>query len=235
LILGLITARGGSKSIPRKNVLDVAGKPLIAWTIEAAFASESLDRTIVSTDDHEIAEVCRDWGAEVPFIRPPELARDDSSHHSVAVHALQWLENQEGLRPEYLMLLQPTSPLRKAEDIDGAIRFARERQADSVVGVGESERHPYLLQRITSDSTLVGFIADAPRPGSVSIRRQVLPPAYFVNGAIYLIKPDLLRNLKTFLSPGSLAYVLPKERSFEVDETWELDLVRMMLEKKNGD
>jgi CMP-N,N'-diacetyllegionaminic acid synthase len=125
-IIGLITARGGSKSIPRKNIKMLAGKPLIAWTIEAAQKSKDLSRIVVSTDDTEIADVARQWGAEVPFIRPEELARDGSSSISAVLHTVHWLDENEGYCPDYIMLLQPTSPFRTTEDIQKSIELARQ-------------------------------------------------------------------------------------------------------------
>src|SRR3990170_965342 len=120
-VLAVIPARGGSKSIPRKNIKPLGGKPLIGWTIDAALQSRMLSRVIVSTDDAEIAQAARECGAETPFLRPPELAQDDSSSISVVLHALQWLEEQEHFSPDYVLLLQPTSPFRNAHDIRAAI------------------------------------------------------------------------------------------------------------------
>jgi CMP-N-acetylneuraminic acid synthetase len=128
-IVGLVTARGGSKSIPRKNVLPLAGKPLIAWTIEAALASRGLDQLIVSTDDEEIASVARAYGATVRFMRPAELARDDSPHIDVVRHAIDWLATRGPSEPEYVLTLLPTSPLRTSEDIDAAIAVPVDRSA----------------------------------------------------------------------------------------------------------
>src|SRR5262249_33542953 len=131
-ILGLISARGGSKGLPRKNVLPVAGKPLIAWTIGAALSSRKLSRLLVTTDNQEIAEVARAYGAEVPCLRPAELARDESPVIEAVEHALRWVEKEKGEMPEYVLLLQPTSPLRTTADIDGAIDLACSRNADAV-------------------------------------------------------------------------------------------------------
>lgn len=134
-VVGLVTARGGSQRLPRKNVLPLAGKPMIAWTIEAALQSEALTRVIVSTDDEEIARVSREYGAEVPFSRPTELAEADSDHVAVVEHALDWLAEHEGVQPDWVLLLQPTSPLRTAEDIDACVALARESAAPAVVSV----------------------------------------------------------------------------------------------------
>ena len=227
-VLALITARGGSRSIPKKNIAPLAGKPLIAWTIEAALRSPALSRVIVSTDDTEIAEVAQQWGAEVPFMRPAELARDDSPHIPVVVHAIEWLETHGEMRPEYVLLLQPTSPLRATEDIDNAIRLAFEKDADSVVSVCQAFSHPYLAKRITTDGRLEDF---GPRSEGY-LARQVLPPAYVVNGAIYLIRRDVLIEKQTFYTERTYAYVMPPERSLDIDSPWDLYLADLILRDK---
>ena len=155
-VLGLLTARGGSKGLPRKNVLPIGGKPLLAWSIEAAKGSASVDRVVMSTDDDEIAGISREFGADVPFMRPEHLSRDDSAHFPVVEHAIQWLEKNEGYRPDYILLLQPTSPLRTAGDIDGAVGLAVRHRADAVVSVTELDKshHPYLAYRLAANGTL---------------------------------------------------------------------------------
>ena len=232
VVLGLITARGGSKSIPRKNIAQLAGKPLIAWTIEAARESHSLNRVIVSTDDAEIAQVSREWGAEVPFTRPAELAQDDSPHMDVILHAVEWLRIHENYCPDYVMLLQPTSPLRTAQDIDAAIRLAVEKNAEGVISVCETHQHPYLITRITKDGTLVDFISGAPEPGTSSIRRQDMPLAYFVNGAIYLTRCKALLGKRMLMPTRTFPYIMPPERSMQIDDPWDLYLVDMILRDK---
>jgi len=224
-ILGLITARGGSKAIPKKNVRLLAGKPLIAWTIEVALQCGELSRIVVSTDDDEIAHVARHWGAEVPFIRPTELASDDSSHISVILHAIHWIEDNEGFYPEYVMLLQPTSPFRTAEDIRSSIELAKERLAVAVVSVCKAERHPYICKRILEDGTLGDFITT----DIGYLRRQALPPAYALNGAIYLNERVSLLRDQTLLPIGTLAYVMPAERSLDIDTIWDWHLAELIL------
>jgi CMP-N,N'-diacetyllegionaminic acid synthase len=227
-ILGLICARGGSKSIPRKNLALLAGKPMIAWTIEAALKSPSLTRAVVSTDDDEIAEVAKHWGADVPFLRPAELARDDTPGIEPVLHALRWLAEHESYHPDYVMLLQPTSPLRTTEDIEAAVRLARERGVDSVVSVTEAATHPYWMKRITENGELAELV---PTEQEYS-RRQELPPAYALNGAIYLIKVDTLMEQHTFYPDRTLAYVMPAERALDVDEPWDLYLADLVLQDK---
>ena len=216
-IIGLVTARGGSKSIPRKNVKPLAGKPLIAWTVEAALQSRGLSRVIVSTDDNEIAQVAQEWGAEVPFVRPSELAQDDSPHIAAVEHAIRWLAAHDNSRPDYIMTLQPTSPLRTAGDIDAAIQIAETHAAIAVVSVCETDHHPYLSKRILPDGTLADFVSS----DIVYLRRQALPPAYVLNGAVYLNHRESLLRDQTFLPKGARAYVMPPERSLDINT--ELD------------
>ena len=179
----MITARGGSKGLPRKNVLPLAGRPLIAWSIRAAQEAACRPRVVVSTDDDEIAKTALAHGAEVPFLRPAHLAQDDSPHIDVILHAVHWLEQQQGYRPPWVLLLQPTSPLRLAQDIDQALALARAQGASSVVSVQEAPCHPYLTQTIDGQGRLRPFLP--PPPGY--LRRQDMPPAFALNGAIYLV------------------------------------------------
>ena len=160
-VVGLITARGGSISIPRKNVAPLAGKPLIAWTVEAARSAKALRRIIVSTDDAECSAVAQAWGAEAPFLRPAALARDDSPHIDAVVHAIEWLADT-GERPEFVMVLQPTSPLRVSEDIDAAVQLAVARDASAVVSVAEAATHPFLTVRVTEEGQLADFVPTPP-------------------------------------------------------------------------
>lgn len=224
-ILALIPARGGSKSVPRKNVRLVAGKPLIAWSIEAARSSDLICRVVVSTDDPEIAEVSRQLGAEIPFMRPPELARDETPALPVLAHALNWLEYHEGFRPEYLILLQPTSPLRTAEDIDQAIRLARSKDADSVISVTEAHSHPYWTKTVTDEGRLEDFI---PTPKGLE-RRQDLPPAYMVNGAIYIVKPRIIIEEKTLYTQKTYAYIMLAEHSIDIDKPSDMHMAELLL------
>jgi len=224
-MLGLITARGGSRGIPQKNVRPVAGQPLIAWTIAAARRARTLTRIILSTDDPAIAEVGRQHGVEVPFLRPAELAGPDSPHVPVALHALDWLAANEGYRPGYLVLLQPTSPLRTAADIDAAVELAVARSASAVVSVEAAPSHPYLTYRVGPTGELEAFV-----PCDLGYRRrQDLPPAFALNGAVYVVRCDELRRQRTFLPDGALAYEMPPERSLDVDSPWDLHLADLIL------
>lgn len=224
-VMALVTARGGSQQLPRKNVLPLAGKPLVAWTIEAAQKSTGVRRVIVSTDDFEIADVAREWGAEVPFMRPPELAQANSPHIDVVQHAIDYLDARENYRPEYVLLLQPTSPLRTVQDIDSSIDIAEKSKAVAVVGVCAAKPHPFLVRQILEDGTLAPFVAS----DIGYLRREVLPPAYGINGAIYLNRRESLLRDGTFTPPGTHGYVMPAERSIDIDTTWDFHLAELIL------
>jgi len=229
VVLGLIAARGGSKAIPGKNVKLLGGKPLIAWTIEAALGSR-LDRVLVSTDDQDIAEVARAWGAEVPFTRPTELAQDDSPHIPVLIHALGWLAEHENWSPDYIMSLQPTSPFRTNEDIDGAIDLATLHNADAVASVGESNSHPYLTKSILSNGALADFVSTDIK----YLRRQDLPHAYRLNGDINLQRCKNLIRDKVWIPEGTLAYEMPQSRSMEIDTLWDFYLADLVMREQHG-
>lgn len=229
-VIALIVARGGSKGIPRKNLRFVAGRPLIAWSIESALRSPTLSRVLVSTEDEEIAGVAREWGAEVPFMRPSELAGDTTPAIDVALHALHWLADREDRRPAYLMLLQPTSPLRTPEDIGEACRIADTSAAPAVVSVVRAPSHPFLCKRVTEK----GLLEDFSSVPQVDLRRQVLPAAYALNGAIYLSRNRSLREYGTFLPAGTAAYVMPAERSLDVDTPWDLQVADLALRNRHA-
>jgi CMP-N,N'-diacetyllegionaminic acid synthase len=223
--IGLITARGGSKGVPRKNVLPLAGKPVIAWTIEAALNSRLLDGVIVSTDDEEIASVARDFGADVPFMRPKGLAEDTTSHLDVVLHALDWLDSHGQGTPDYVFTLQPTSPLRLAEDIDGMVALAYEKEADAVVAITETHDHPYLLRQMSAEGLLQEFIV----PDIPYLRRQDLPTAYAINGAGFVNRWDALRSYQSFYPPRTFGYIMPPERSLQIDTPWDFRLAGLIL------
>jgi CMP-N-acetylneuraminic acid synthetase len=183
---------------------------------------------VVSTDDEEIAAVARQHGAETPFIRPPELARDDTPTMPVVLHALQRL-NDEGYVPGGVVLLQPTSPLRTSDDIAAAVTLAQERSADSVVSVSLASSHPHVAKRISADGRLEDFMAHPP-----IVRRQDLEPIYALNGAIYLIRREPLLERQTFYGPKTYAYVMPPERSIDVDTEWDLHLCDLILGDLRG-
>jgi N-acylneuraminate cytidylyltransferase/CMP-N,N'-diacetyllegionaminic acid synthase len=223
--LALIPARGTSRRLPRKNVLPVGGRPLIAWTIEAALISGVFDRVVVSTDDMEIAEIARKQGAEVPFERPANLAADNASTVDVLLHALEWFDTFEDYLPTHLACLQPTSPLRTNEDIVAAAELARERDADAIVSVGPIRQHPAWIRRVGEDGRLEECL-----PGETTANLPAnLAGIYALNGAIYLVKSSLLREHKSFYAGRTYAYVMPAERSIDIDTAWDLQQADLVL------
>ncbi len=226
--LALISARGGSKGITGKNIRQVAGKPLIAWTIAAASESRVCQRIIVSTDSPEIADAARQHGAEIPFMRPAELATDDASGTDPVLHAVRWLDLHENFAPEWVMLLQPTSPLRTSLDIRRAVALAEEKNADAVVSVAPVEDHPFWMKRIDADGCLEDFI----RLEKPFNRRQDLPEVYALNGAIYLVHRTVLLGQETLFPPRTHALVMPRERSLDVDTPWDLYLADLILKDR---
>lgn len=219
-ILGIITARGGSKGIPGKNIKLLLDKPLIAYTIEAAKKSEALDRIILTTDDENIAKVARYYGCEVPFMRPAELAGDDTPTLPVLVHALRWLAANEGYQPDAIMILQPTSPLRQHFHVKEAVDLFLKNGADSVVGVTEMPRHfnPHRAMVVGENGHLKLFNGNPVRQRIVP--RQALPNAYWNNTSIYLCKTDFLfhESEPNLFGDRVLPYFMDAKYAVDVDE-----------------
>lgn len=231
--LGLITARGGSKRLPGKNLLPIAGKPLLAWTIEAALSARRLDRLVLSTDDERIAATGRDYGAEVPFIRPAALASDTASGHDVVVHALTTLA-ERGEHYDYVVVLQPTSPLRSAHDIDDAIELLLARDARGVVSVCRTDHPPEWSNTLPDDLSMRDFF----RPGLRATRSQDLPPSYRLNGAIYIHDCVALLGSDTDttnMDAQTYAYIMPRERSVDIDEPIDLEFAELLLRRATAD
>jgi N-acylneuraminate cytidylyltransferase len=220
-VLGIIPARGGSKTIPRKNLKVLAGKPLIAWTIEEAQKSQYLDRLILSSEDAEIIQTAQEWRCEVPFIRPSELARDDTPGIEPVIHALNTLKEDY----DYIVLLQPTSPLRTTKDIDDCIRYCIQEKALVCVSVSLTDHHPYWMHTINQHQRLCPLLS----AGSSISRRQDLPPIYVENGAIYVAKTDYIHKEKNFITEETLAYIMPPDRSWDIDN--EMDFLYCSLLK----
>jgi CMP-N,N'-diacetyllegionaminic acid synthase len=227
-ILGLITARGGSKGLPGKNLAPLAGKPLIGWTIDAAMAARSLARIIVSTDDSAIADTCRARGVDVPFLRPAELATDTASHLSVVDHALNHLRIQDRWVPDAVLLLQPTSPLRTAKDIDACATLADREGVEAVVSVCPAEDHPYLVKKLDP----AGRLADYVTPELRYVRRQDFPPALVLNGAVFLSRTESLARVRSFVPPGTLPYVMRREDSVDIDTLEDLAKAEEILRSR---
>ncbi|MFU8820519.1 MAG: cytidylyltransferase domain-containing protein [Gammaproteobacteria bacterium] len=224
-ILALIPARGGSKGIPRKNLKPLGGKPLIGWTIEAARQARSIDCVVVSTEDMEIASLALELGVEVPFMRPVELAADETPGIAPVLHALEQLPDFE-----WVLLLQPTSPLRTAADIDGIIEFCLGAGCHSAVSVSESASHPYWMYTRAESGRLESLLPEAP---SIS-RRQELPAVYELNGALYFAARDWLLEHRSFVGPGTLGYVMPPERSVDLDTPRDWLRAEYLIEKDDA-
>jgi N-acylneuraminate cytidylyltransferase/CMP-N,N'-diacetyllegionaminic acid synthase len=228
-ILAIIPARGGSKGLPGKNLRHLAGRPLIAYAIDAALASSFKPRIVVSTDSEEIASAARELGAEVPFMRPAELAGDETPMFPVIRHALEWLARNEGYEPELVVLLQPTSPLRTAQHIDGAIRVALEPGSDSVVSLCEAEHSPYWMRVLDEDGLVKPFVESE---GEYA-RRQDLPPVYRLNGAILVTRPGVAKEGQ-LLGPKTRAFVMSREDSVDIDDETGFLLAEALLRLRGG-
>lgn len=231
-ILGLIPARGGSKSIPRKNIVEVSGKPLLAYTAQAAAASRKLTRTLLSTDEEEIARVGRAWGLEVSFLRPAELAQDETGMLPVILHALEFLERAEQWAADIVVLLQPTSPLRTAAHIDAAIEQLEKTGADTVVSVTEvpHQFHPLSVMRL-EDGWLKPYTA-----GPVILRRQDKPKVFARNGpAILVMRRSVLMEKKSLYGEAVAPFFMAPEESVDVDTSYDLELAEYFLTKKRRD
>lgn len=229
-VLAVIPARGGSKGVPRKNIRSVCGKPMIAYTIETALAAQDLFyRIIVSTDDEEIADVARRYGAAVPFLRPAELAGDTVPTVPVLQHAARFVEQQDNIRLDWLCLLQPTDPLRTVEDIKMAMRLGQAGDCDSVISVVQvSAVHPILMKRIEGDKLLPYCIEE--KEGTR--RQEYQPPAYMRNGAIYLTRRDVLMERSSIWGDVIRPYIMPPQRSVGVDSELDLKLVELLMQEQ---
>ena len=229
-VLALIPARGGSKRLPRKNIKLLNGKPLIEWTISAAKNSQFISNVTVSTDDNEIAEVAKKSGARVPFIRPSHLANDTADSISVVKHAIEYYK-KEGQKYDYVMLLQPTSPLRTSAHIDKAISLLKDRNADAVISVCLCDHSPLWSGQLGAGYFMGNFLKEVIK----NARSQDLPDYYRLNGAIYLIKVDaLIANNTFFLDENIFAYVMPSEASVDIDNPIDFKFAEMLIKEFNS-
>jgi CMP-N-acetylneuraminic acid synthetase len=222
--LAVITARGGSKGIPKKNIKELGGKPLIAWTIEAARGSKHLDYFLVSTDDEEIAGVSREYGAPVPFMRPAELSTDAAKSIPVVQHAVEWLRAHEGKNFDYVMILQPTSPFRTAEDIDVCIEKIVDTNADSVMSMVKLIDFSAPKLKVLDGDIIKPWLSDE---GKESKSRHELADVYKRNCAIYLTRADLIMQGDLF-GKVSRAYLMPSERSVDINTSFDWTVVEAL-------
>lgn len=223
-VLAVIPARGGSKGLPGKNILPVNGRPLLAWTVDAARASRHIDRYILSSDDPAIIDAARSLGCEAPFQRPAALATDTATSIDVVLHALDAVGGYD-----VVVLLQPTSPLRTAEDIDAACERFAASGAPSCVTVCEAQQSPYWMYRVGESAVLEPFAAVPPGV----TRRQDLPRVYALNGAVYVADATWLRASRSFLGPQTVAQVMPIERSIDIDTPADFKAFRSAVIEDN--
>lgn len=229
-ILAITLARGGSKQIKNKNIADLCGKPLIAYTIESAFQSKLISDYIVSTDNPEIAQIVEKMGVNVPFMRPAELSTDNSTSAESMFHAVKFMENKKNLKYDIVVELMVTNPFKSAEDIDNCIKMLVDKNADSVIAVHRViEHHPARIKKIV-DGKLVDFCVKE----SIESRRQdLLPHAYVRSGAIYALNRDwFVKTGNRYGSQNSYAYVLSEEKAINIDNQDDLEIAKYRINKK---
>ena len=226
VVVCVIPARGGSKGLPGKNIKMFCGKPLIAHTIEHAKQSNYIDRIIVSTEDEKIAQISFEHGAEVPFMRPMELAGDNSSTVDALLHAINWLEHVDQYAFDILLLLHTTAPLRNVEDINKTISLMVEENADNVFSVIEAHRNPYFNMLEEDSDGFVRLVKEGHFP-----TRQAAPKVYDMNASIYVWWKNVLKERKKIFLKKTKVYIMPKERSIDIDDDLDFQIAEFLLMK----
>ncbi|MHC9543652.1 MAG: acylneuraminate cytidylyltransferase family protein [Vulcanimicrobiota bacterium] len=230
-IIALIPARGGSKGLPGKNIKPLLGKPLIAWSVQQAKSAKYIDRIIVSTDNEQIADISKQYGAEIPFMRPKIIAEDSTPMIDVIFQAISFLENQND-KYQLLLLLEPTSPLRKKGDLDNAVANLIENfdNADSLVSLGEIHlEHPYIAKTV-DDKYVKPFMNE-----KTTTQRQQLPKIYFPYGVAYLSKVETLLKEKSFYQKRTIPYFIERWQGYEIDDIYDFYCIETILSKKYGE
>lgn len=225
-ILAIVPARAGSKGLYKKNIRTLNGKPLIAYTIEAAKKSKYIDRVIVSTEDIEFKEISKFYGAEVPFLRPDILSKDNTPSIDVIIHSLEYMKNEEKYVPDYVCLLQCTSPFRDVHCLDEAIEKLYKTETDSLVSVCKSNSNPYWM-KVIDNGNLKEFI----KSDKILSRRQDLPIVYNLNGAIYICKTEILLNKKSWYTNKTIAYVMDEIKSIDIDNDLDFRFAEFMMKE----
>jgi CMP-N,N'-diacetyllegionaminic acid synthase len=234
-VLGLVLARGGSKSVPRKNIFLVLGKPLLAYTIEAALAARSITRLVMTTNDPEIADIGGRLGAEVPFLRPPELAEDETPDYPVVRHALEWLEAKDGYRPDLIVQLRPTSPLRTSVQLDEAVALLQAHpDADSVRGVCRPQQNPHKMWRMSSDGLLHPLLAVPGVPEPFNSPRQTLPVVWWQNGYIDVFWRRTVFEQQSLTGTKVLGYVIDEPEHIDIDSLHDIRVLELILRNRQA-
>jgi len=226
-VVGFIFARGGSQGVPGKNIRLLAGKPLVAYAIETAFQSQFIDRVVVSTDDEKIAQVAQDFGAEVPFVRPKELAQNNSPEWLAWQHAIRTLKEQDNsLALDVFVSIPPTAPLRATEDVDNAIQTFLESDADIVITAKKAGRHPS-FNMITLDELNCAKLV-MPLDTQI-IRRQDAPPVYDMTTVVYVASPKFIMESKAFFEGRVKAVIIPEERALDIDTELDFKFAEFLI------
>jgi len=223
-LLALILARGGSKEIPQKNIKLLKGKPLIGWTIEEALKASSPSSVVVSTDDEQIASVARRFGARVPFMRPSEISEDNTDSITSVMHSIQHLNEFD-----WVLLLQPTSPLRSAKDIDGIVKLCLDKNSPSAVSICELNKNHNWFYKTDEFGKLKPIYLDKPK---ISIR-QKLSKSFVLNGALYLARISWLKENSSFIGEETLGYEMSQETSVDIDTQLDWNWAEFLIEKAN--
>jgi N-acylneuraminate cytidylyltransferase len=228
-VLGAIFARGGSKGVPGKNIRPLAGKPLIAYAIEVGKAVAMIDRVIVSTDSEEIAQVARQYGADVPFMRPPELAGDDAAEILAWKHAVTEFEGFSGQKVDIMVSIPTTSPLREAQDVRMCLQILLSSQADVVITVSEAHRNPYFNMVTIAQQGDVRLVIE---PRQAIGQRQKAPKVYDMTTVAYAIRADFLRDCHSILEGKVRAVEIPRERALDIDTLFDFELAEFLMRRK---
>lgn len=232
-IIAIIPARGGSKGLPGKNIIPLGGKPLIAHSIEVAKKSKLVERVIVTTDDEKIAKVAQKYGAEIPFIRPAELAQDDTPPGPVLVHTLEFLKKKEGLKPEIIVWLEPPCPFRTAQEVDEAVWILQsDPEADSLRSVIEPFQNPF--KSWTLEGAYLKPLIEKKGQALHTGPRQKTQKVYWQNGAIFLLKYDTIMKKGNFFGDKILPYFMPSDRFVDIDKREDLELAEWYLRKAHN-
>lgn len=224
--MAVIPARGGSKAIPDKNIRDLAGKPLIAWSIEEVHKSKYIDRLVVSSDSQTIIDIAQKYGCEVPFKRPSQLAQDDVPGVVPLLHTIETLPDKYN----YAVLLQCTSPFRTVDDIDGAVALCIDKGVSSCISVCESKHNPHRILTISDDGSIMASVES----DKLFLPRQKLPKVYEINGAVYVISAEAVTMTRRLLNVDTIAYIMSKDRSLDIDDVMDFHLAETIIKNRSN-